>query len=60
MHKNYPFYGMLIGYKDLFIYKLCFIYKGLEKNNIPNDIRNIIRHKYLIESIELLERWYNG
>ena len=41
------------------MYKLYLIHKGLEENNIPKEIRNIICCKYLIESNELLERWQN-
>ena len=49
---------MLIGYKNLIIYKLCHIHKGLEENNISKDKRNIMCHKYLLESNEVLCRWY--
>ena len=54
----YPSSNILIGYKDLIIYKLCYIHKGLEENIISKDIRNIIYHKYLIEYNEILYRWY--
>ena len=40
--KNYSFYNLLIGYKDLFMYKLCLTHKELEKNKISKDIRNIM------------------
>ena len=56
--KYYPSSNMLIGYKDLIMYKLCYIHKGLTENNIPKDIRNIICHKYLLEYNEILCRWY--
>ena len=49
---------MLIGYKDLIMFKLCYRHKGLTENNIPKDIRNIICHKYLLEYNEILCRWY--
>ena len=54
----YPSSNMLIGYKNLIMHILCYIDKGLEENNIPKDIRNIICHKYLLEYNEILCRWY--